>query len=213
MARKVLINLTTGLEDPERVTVAFLVGGAAIERGEIVAMWLTRRRCASRCPDTPRRSHATAARHSRDCLSSTPTAAARSWSVRSAGTPASSTRAPWFRTPASPAQHPCSNGSGMIKPRSSATDRGARDTGGERRTSIPPAGGVASRADRRSRSAGQSGHVFRYLRSANGGFSSLNDPNAAPGQVSFLESISSNRRYVLAATATRRARATGTSPR
>lgn len=129
MARKVLINLTTGLEDPERVTVAFLVGGAAIERGEIVAMWLTRRRCASRCPDTPRRSHATAARHSRDCLSSTPTAAARSWSVRSAGTPASSTRAPWFRTPASPAQHPCSNGSGMIKPRSSATDRGARAPG------------------------------------------------------------------------------------
>lgn len=42
MARKVLINLTTGLEDPERVTVAFLVGGAAIERGEIVAMWLTK---------------------------------------------------------------------------------------------------------------------------------------------------------------------------
>ena len=27
MARKVLINLATGLEDPERVTVAFLVGG------------------------------------------------------------------------------------------------------------------------------------------------------------------------------------------
>ena len=42
MARKVLINLTTGLEEPERVTVAFLVGGAAIERGEIVAMWLTK---------------------------------------------------------------------------------------------------------------------------------------------------------------------------
>ena len=42
MARKVLINLTTGLEDPERVTVAFLVGGAAAERGETVAMWLTK---------------------------------------------------------------------------------------------------------------------------------------------------------------------------
>ena len=33
MTGKVLINLATGLEDPERVTVAFLVGGAAIERG------------------------------------------------------------------------------------------------------------------------------------------------------------------------------------
>lgn len=42
IARKVLINLTTGLEDPERVTVAFLVGGAAAQRGETVAMWLTK---------------------------------------------------------------------------------------------------------------------------------------------------------------------------
>jgi len=42
MARKVLINLATGLEDPERVTVAFLVGGAAVQRGEPAAMWLTR---------------------------------------------------------------------------------------------------------------------------------------------------------------------------
>jgi predicted peroxiredoxin len=42
MGRKVLINLATGLEDPERVTVAFLVGGAAVQRGETVAMWLTK---------------------------------------------------------------------------------------------------------------------------------------------------------------------------
>lgn len=42
MARKILINLATGLEDPERVTVAFLVGGAALQRGETVAMWLTK---------------------------------------------------------------------------------------------------------------------------------------------------------------------------
>jgi predicted peroxiredoxin len=42
MARKVLINLATGLEDPERVTVAFLVGGAAAQRGDAVAMWLTK---------------------------------------------------------------------------------------------------------------------------------------------------------------------------
>ena len=42
MARKVLINLATGLEDPERVTVAFLVAGAAAQRGDTVAMWLTK---------------------------------------------------------------------------------------------------------------------------------------------------------------------------
>ena len=42
MPDKVLINLTTGLEDAERVTVAFLVAGAALERGGQVAMWLTK---------------------------------------------------------------------------------------------------------------------------------------------------------------------------
>lgn len=42
MARKVLINLATGLEDAERVTVAFLVGGAAVQRDEPVAIWLTK---------------------------------------------------------------------------------------------------------------------------------------------------------------------------
>jgi predicted peroxiredoxin len=39
---KVVINLSTGLEDAERVTVAFLVGGAAVEQGKKVAMFLTK---------------------------------------------------------------------------------------------------------------------------------------------------------------------------
>ena len=42
MAEKVLVNLATGLEDPERVTVAFLVAGAALEGGREVAMFLTK---------------------------------------------------------------------------------------------------------------------------------------------------------------------------
>src|SRR5437763_10155668 len=44
MARndKVVINLATGLEDAERVLVAFLVGGAALEKGKQVAMFLTK---------------------------------------------------------------------------------------------------------------------------------------------------------------------------
>ena len=42
MAEKVLVNLATGLEDSERVTVAFLVAGAALERGRDVAMFLTK---------------------------------------------------------------------------------------------------------------------------------------------------------------------------
>lgn len=39
---KVVINLATGLEDPERVTVAFLVAGAALQQGKQVAMFLTK---------------------------------------------------------------------------------------------------------------------------------------------------------------------------
>lgn len=39
---KVVINLSTGLEDSERVTVAFLVGGAAAEQGKDVTMFLTK---------------------------------------------------------------------------------------------------------------------------------------------------------------------------
>jgi predicted peroxiredoxin len=41
-AAKVVINLATGLEDAERVTVAFLVGGAAVEKGRTVTMFLTK---------------------------------------------------------------------------------------------------------------------------------------------------------------------------
>jgi predicted peroxiredoxin len=39
---KVVINLATGLEDPERVTVAFLVAGAAAQAGKQVKMFLSK---------------------------------------------------------------------------------------------------------------------------------------------------------------------------
>src|SRR5918992_2153368 len=39
---KVVINLATGLEDAERVMIAFLVGGAAAEQGKRVVMFLTK---------------------------------------------------------------------------------------------------------------------------------------------------------------------------
>jgi predicted peroxiredoxin len=38
MAGKVLVNLATGLEDAERVTVAFLVATAALEQGNDVVI-------------------------------------------------------------------------------------------------------------------------------------------------------------------------------
>ncbi len=42
MSKKVLINLATGLEDRERVMIALLVAGAALERGDEVAIFLTK---------------------------------------------------------------------------------------------------------------------------------------------------------------------------
>jgi predicted peroxiredoxin len=39
---KVVINLATGTEDPERVLVAFLVAGAALDAGKKVAFFLTK---------------------------------------------------------------------------------------------------------------------------------------------------------------------------
>jgi predicted peroxiredoxin len=42
MADKAVINLSTGLEDSELVTVAFLVGGGALEQGRRVAMFLSK---------------------------------------------------------------------------------------------------------------------------------------------------------------------------
>ena len=39
---KVVVNLATGLEDAERVLIAFLVGVAALEQGKQVAMFLTK---------------------------------------------------------------------------------------------------------------------------------------------------------------------------
>jgi len=38
----VLVNLATGLEDAERVTVAFLVANAALDSGKRVAIWTTK---------------------------------------------------------------------------------------------------------------------------------------------------------------------------
>jgi predicted peroxiredoxin len=42
VANKILVNLATGLEDAERVTVAFLVGGAGVQKGRKVTMFLTK---------------------------------------------------------------------------------------------------------------------------------------------------------------------------
>jgi predicted peroxiredoxin len=50
--QKVVINLATGLEDPERVTVAFLVGGAAAQQGRDVTMFMTKEAVRLALPGT-----------------------------------------------------------------------------------------------------------------------------------------------------------------
>lgn len=42
MTDKVLINLATGMEDSERVLVAFLVATAAVAQGKQVVIWTTK---------------------------------------------------------------------------------------------------------------------------------------------------------------------------
>jgi predicted peroxiredoxin len=42
MPGKVLVNLATGMEDAERVTVAFLVATAALDQGKAVVIWATK---------------------------------------------------------------------------------------------------------------------------------------------------------------------------
>jgi predicted peroxiredoxin len=54
MGNKVVVNLATGLEDAERVTVALLVAGAATGQGRPVAMFLTKEAVLQRFPDTPK---------------------------------------------------------------------------------------------------------------------------------------------------------------
>jgi predicted peroxiredoxin len=41
MAHRVLVNLTTGMEDPERVTVALLIATSALEQGKEVMIFAT----------------------------------------------------------------------------------------------------------------------------------------------------------------------------
>jgi predicted peroxiredoxin len=51
MASKVVVNLATGLEDEERVTVAFLTAGAAVAQGRPTVMFLTKDAVRLALPD------------------------------------------------------------------------------------------------------------------------------------------------------------------
>ena len=95
---KVLINLATGLEDAERVTVAFLVATAALTAGKQVGIWLTKEAVRLALPGSGKAPRAMAAHHFRNCSTSSPRAAASCSPVRSVSTHASSVKATWCRT-------------------------------------------------------------------------------------------------------------------
>ena len=61
MAGKAVISLSTGLEDTEKVTVAFLVAVGAAESGRPTLMFLTKKRCGSPSTASRSASRATAA--------------------------------------------------------------------------------------------------------------------------------------------------------
>ena len=88
VATKMLVNLAAGLEDSERVTVAFLVGGAGLQKGQKVAMFLTQGGAVRLgLPGRAEEWRATDPRSWRGCLRSSPRAAANCWCARSASTP------------------------------------------------------------------------------------------------------------------------------
>ena len=84
-SEKVVINLATGLEDAERVMIAFLVGHAATQKGKQVAMFMTKDAVHLAVPGKAQGvGVARVARRSSGCSSSTPTAVASCSSARSA---------------------------------------------------------------------------------------------------------------------------------
>lgn len=103
-SNKVVINLATGLEDSERVTVAYLVGGASVEQGRQVVMFLTKEAVRLALPGQAQGVACDGCPPLPGCTSSTWTVAANSWSARSASRRASSTRVSSFPVPGSVAQ-------------------------------------------------------------------------------------------------------------
>ncbi len=121
---KVVINLSTGLEDPERVMIAFLVGGAALDAGKRVAYFLTKEAvrlglpghalgtACDGCPPIERLFEQVAEKGGELC-----------WSARSASTRAASKAPSSSRTPALPARRRSGSGSAPTTRPSSATER------------------------------------------------------------------------------------------
>src|SRR5579872_1329732 len=122
MSGKAVISLTTGLEDPEKVSVAFLVAVGAAESGRPTLMFQTKEAvrlaldgvatgvACDGCPPLP------------DLLARYDKPAGGTWFAPSASTPSSSTRAACWPTRSSRAPSSCGSGSATKGRRPSATE-------------------------------------------------------------------------------------------
>ena len=126
MADKVLINLATGMEDGERVLVAFLVATAAVAQGKQVVVWTTKDAVRLGLPGEMAASYARTARRSNDYSSSSSTEAANSGCARSASPHVTSQTPRSSRTPKSWERHRCGSGQEATR-RSSATNATERE--------------------------------------------------------------------------------------
>ena len=99
MAGKAVISLTTGLEDPEKVTVAFLVAVGAAESGRPTLIFQAKEAVRLALDGTAAGVAWYGSRPCRTCSRGTRRRAGVTWSARSASTPSNSTGAACWPTP------------------------------------------------------------------------------------------------------------------
>jgi hypothetical protein len=122
MAGKAVISLSTGLEDPEKVAVAFLVAVGAAESGRPTLMFQTKEAVRLALEGSPSASPVTDAQRCPICSPGIKGRAGGTWSARSASTPSSSTRATCCLTLNLPEPSSYGNGSAMKQRQRSATE-------------------------------------------------------------------------------------------
>ena len=121
MTSKAVISLTTGLEDPEKVTVAFLVAVGAAEAGRPTLMFQAKEAVRLALEGVATGVACDGCPPLRDLLARYRQAGGRYMVCPSASTPSSSTKAACCPTPNWPERYSYGSGSATKEPRHSAT--------------------------------------------------------------------------------------------
>jgi predicted peroxiredoxin len=122
MSSKAVINLSTGLEDPEKVTVAFLVAVGAAESGRPTLMFLAKEAVRLATDGTPAGVACEGCPPPAELVKRYEAAGGRYTSARSASTPRNSAPNRSSAAPNSKARSRCGRGSATRPPPPSATD-------------------------------------------------------------------------------------------